>query len=77
MEGEFIEEEIKYYVFIKNGHRHFAPQYLFAGATTVQWIFPISEPNARVFDEPEDGSGERKPSILGRIARVFGGGAGE
>jgi hypothetical protein len=34
-------------------------------------------PNARVFEEPEDGAGGKKPSILGRIARVFGGGAGE
>jgi len=40
------EEEIRYYVFIKNSRRHFAPQYLSLGATTVQWIFPVPESNA-------------------------------
>jgi len=33
-------------------------------------------PNARVFEMPEDGAGERKSSIFGKIARLFGGGSG-
>jgi hypothetical protein len=39
-------EEIKQYVFIKKGYRHYAPQYLSSGETTIQWIFPMPEPNA-------------------------------
>jgi len=45
-EKNIVEDEITYYVFLKDRRRHFAPQYLSAGATTVQWIFPIPEPNA-------------------------------
>jgi hypothetical protein len=43
---EISEEEIKYYVFVKNGSRHYAPQNLSCGETAIQWIFPIPEPNA-------------------------------
>jgi hypothetical protein len=38
--------EITCYVFVKEGYRHFAPQYVVAGETTVEWIFPVPEPNA-------------------------------
>jgi len=43
---EVVEDEITYYVFVKEGRRHFAPQYMAAGATTVQHIFPVPESNA-------------------------------
>jgi hypothetical protein len=40
------EEAVKYYVFVKGGRQHFAPQYLSAGMTTTHWIFSVPEPNA-------------------------------
>jgi hypothetical protein len=44
--SKVLEEEIKYYVLVKDGCRHFAPQHLSVGATTVEWIFPVPEPHA-------------------------------
>jgi hypothetical protein len=40
-----MEDEVKYYVFVKNGRQHFDPQYLTVGETTVKWIFSIPESN--------------------------------
>jgi hypothetical protein len=39
-------EEIKHYIFVKNGRRHYAPQYLSSRETAIQWIFPVPESNA-------------------------------
>jgi hypothetical protein len=51
-----MEDEVKYYVFVKNGRQHFDPQYLTVGETTVQWIFSIPEPNAvGTLDEHSNG----------------------
>jgi len=46
LEENNIENEITYYVFIKEHRWYFAPQYVVTGATTVQWIFPVPEPDA-------------------------------
>jgi hypothetical protein len=46
MEENIVEEEIKYNVFLMDGRKRFAPQHLSAGATIIQWIFPIPESNA-------------------------------
>jgi hypothetical protein len=35
-EEDLMEEEITYYVFVKNGYKHYAPQYLSSGETTIQ-----------------------------------------
>jgi hypothetical protein len=43
---EAENNEITCYVFVKEGYNHFTTQYVTAGATTVEWIFPIPEPNA-------------------------------
>jgi len=40
-----MEDEVKYYVFVKDGRRHYAPQQLSAGATTIELIFPAPKPN--------------------------------
>jgi len=40
-----INDDISYYVFVKKGCRHYAPQYLSAGMTTVEWIFSVPKPN--------------------------------
>jgi hypothetical protein len=51
-----MEDEVKYRVFEKNARRHFGPQYLTVGETTVQWIFSIPEPNAvGTLDEHNNG----------------------
>jgi hypothetical protein len=39
------DREITNYVFVKGGYRHFAPQYVAVGATTVDWIFPVPNHN--------------------------------
>jgi hypothetical protein len=53
---DIVEEEITYYIFIKSGRRYFNPQYVAVGATTVQWIFPVPEPNAvGTLDEESNG----------------------
>jgi hypothetical protein len=41
-----VEEEVKYYVFVKDGRRHYAPQYIAAGPTSIRWIFPVPDTNA-------------------------------
>jgi hypothetical protein len=46
MSEEYVtEEEVKYYIFMKGGRQHFAPQYFSAGMTTVKGIFPVPKPN--------------------------------
>jgi hypothetical protein len=40
------KEEVKHYVFIKDGRRNYVPQSLLVGETTVKWIFPVPEPNS-------------------------------
>jgi hypothetical protein len=45
-EDVVTEDIVKHYVFVKKGRRHYAPQYLTAGMTTVKWIFSIPESNA-------------------------------
>jgi len=40
------ENVVTYYVFIKKGRRHYAPQYLATRMTTAKWIFPLPEHNA-------------------------------
>jgi len=45
-EEDIVEnKEITYYVFVKNNRRHYNPQILSAGETTVKWIFPVPEPH--------------------------------
>jgi hypothetical protein len=46
-EEDVVDEDVKYYLFITGNRRqrHFAPQYLSAGMTTVKWIFPVPKPN--------------------------------
>jgi hypothetical protein len=46
VEEKSVDEEVKHYVFIKEGRRHYAPQSLLAGETTNQWIFRVPESNA-------------------------------
>ncbi|MDR2578093.1 MAG: hypothetical protein LBC70_04670 [Chitinispirillales bacterium] len=41
-----MEDEMKYYVFVKNNRRHFDPQYFSLGTTSIKWVFPVPEPNA-------------------------------
>jgi hypothetical protein len=41
-----MSEDVKHYIFIKNGRSHYTPQYLPVTDATVRWIFPIPEPNA-------------------------------
>jgi len=41
-----VEREITNYVFVKDGRKHFAPQYISPNTTTTKWIFSIPEPNA-------------------------------
>ncbi|MDR2572392.1 MAG: hypothetical protein LBD23_19135 [Oscillospiraceae bacterium] len=45
LEDEVVKDEIAHYVFVKKGRRHFDPQYV-GVETTLQWIFPVPEPNA-------------------------------
>ncbi|MDR2693796.1 MAG: hypothetical protein LBB74_06230 [Chitinispirillales bacterium] len=45
-EAEIKEEEIKHYVFVKNGRVHYAPQAISSGETAIHWIFPVPEPAA-------------------------------
>jgi len=48
--------KITYYVFVKDNYRHFAPQYMVATTTTVDWIFPIPRPKAiGTLDEESNG----------------------
>ncbi|MDR2971644.1 MAG: hypothetical protein LBU83_06940 [Bacteroidales bacterium] len=46
IEEELMEDGVKYYIFVKEGHRHFTPQYFSSGMTSIEWIFPIPEANA-------------------------------
>jgi hypothetical protein len=41
-----MENTMMYYAFVRNGHRHFDPQYLSVEMTTTKWIFPIPMANA-------------------------------
>jgi len=41
-----MENEITNYVFVKDGRKHFIPQYISPNTTTTKWIFSIPEPNA-------------------------------
>jgi len=51
-----IEDVITYYIFAKNGWRHFDPQYLSAGMTAVRWIFPLPLSNTvGTLDERSNG----------------------
>jgi hypothetical protein len=55
-ENDVLENEVKHYVFVKNGCRHFDPQYLTAGETTVERIFPTPVSNAvGTLDEHNNG----------------------
>jgi len=38
--------DMAYHIFVIDGRKHFAPQMIAAGETTLQWIFPVPEPNA-------------------------------
>jgi hypothetical protein len=40
-ENEVVKDEITYYVLVKKERRYFGPQNMGAGATIVQWIFPV------------------------------------
>ena len=44
-EDDVAENEVKYYVFVRNGCRHYDPQHLSAGMMSVIFIFPMPESN--------------------------------
>jgi len=55
-DGEGVAEEFKHCVMVKGGRKHYAPQYVAAGITAVQYIFPVPEPNAvGTLDEHSNG----------------------
>jgi hypothetical protein len=39
--SDVVIDDIKYYIFVKKDRRHFNPQYVGSGATTIHRIFPI------------------------------------
>jgi len=45
-ENDTVEDVVKYYVLVKNGYRHYNPQYISAGMTIITFIFPVPEFNA-------------------------------
>jgi hypothetical protein len=45
-DDNIIEDEASCCAFVKKGCKHFDPQNLSAGMTTVKWIFPVPESNA-------------------------------
>jgi len=43
--GNAANGDVTYYVFVRDGRRHFVPQMMAAGETALQWIFPVPEAN--------------------------------
>ena len=49
-------DDVTYYIFVKSGRRHFEPQMIDAGETSVHWIFPVPESNSvGTLDEHSNG----------------------
>jgi len=42
---DVTENEVKYYVFVKNGRKYYDSQQLSVRETTIDWIFPVPESN--------------------------------
>lgn len=54
--GNAAEGDVTYHIFVRDGRKHFAPQMISAGETSVQWIFPVPESNAvGTLDEHSNG----------------------
>jgi hypothetical protein len=48
--------DVTYHIFVRDGRKHFAPQIMAAGETSVQFIFPVPESNAvGTLDEHSNG----------------------
>jgi len=45
-DGDVVAEEVKHRIMVKEGHRHYAPQYIAIGVTIVQYIFSVPESNS-------------------------------
>jgi hypothetical protein len=43
--GNTADGAMTYHIFVRDGRKHFAPQMIAAGETTLQWIFPVPESN--------------------------------